>query len=123
MNTLQNPRILNSRENAKELLAITLESLIDDKGEDITQIDLEGKTDFAHFMVVVTGRSSRHVASMAEKLVDKLVAAGLDGVNMEGRDKSDWILIDANDVVIHLFRAEVREEYNIEKIWNLSPSN
>lgn len=113
-------RKLSSKELAQEVLSLVSQSLVDDKAEDIMEIDLEGKTDFARYMVIATGRSARHVSSMADKLADKLIAHGMDELQIEGIQKGDWVLIDANDVIIHVFRAEIRELYNIEKIWERS---
>ncbi len=110
-------RILSSKEGAGVIKDMVLEVLDEDKGEDILAIDLEGKTDFAHFMVLATGRSSKHVVSLADSLVEKLIEMGMDGVNVSGRERGDWVLIDAIDVVIHVFRAETREVYRLEKIW------
>lgn len=113
-------RDLNSRSGAIKLKDLIIASLTDDKAEDILDIDLEGKTSFAHFMVVATGRSSRHVASLADKLVDRLLAAGHSGINIEGKAQGDWVLIDAHDVIVHLFRPETRDLYEIEKIWGFN---
>lgn len=101
----------------EQLKNFIVESLTEDKAEDIKVIDLEGKTDFAYYMVFATGRSSRHVISMADKLADRLVKNDVRGINIEGKAQGDWVLIDAFDIVIHIFRPEVREMYNIEKIW------
>lgn len=92
-------------------------SLDDDKAEDVVVIDLAGKTNFADAMVVATGRSNRHVGAMAEHLVEMLKQEGLRSVPIEGMPRCDWVLLDAGDVIIHLFRAEVRAFYNLEKMW------
>lgn len=110
-------RNLNSRSGAEHLKDLIIASLVDDKAEDILGIDLKGKTSFAHFMVVATGRSSRHVTSLADKLVDRLLAEGYQGINIEGKAQGDWVLIDAHDVIVHIFRPETRGLYEIEKIW------
>lgn len=94
-----------------------VESLKEDKAEDVKIIGLDGKTDFAYYMIIATGRSSRHVISLADKLADKLIKEGIRGINIEGKAQGDWVLIDAFDIVIHIFRPEVREMYNLEKIW------
>lgn len=91
-------------------------SLDQDKGEDIVSIDLSGKSSIADFMVIATGTSSRHVASMADKLIDRLAKTGRKA-RAEGKDSGDWVIVDAGDVIIHLFRAEVRNFYNLEKLW------
>ena len=92
-------------------------SLDDDKSEDIVVIELAGKTTIADFMVVATGRSQRHVGAMADHLIEKLKAEGLHSVPAEGMPKCDWVLLDAGDVIVHLFRPDVRAFYNLEKMW------
>lgn len=98
-------------------------SLDDDKALEPAVIDLEGKTTIADFMVVATGTSQRHLAAMAEKLMDRLKERGHGRVAAEGlQDPSgSWILIDAGDVLVHLFRAETRAFYDIEKLWSVAP--
>ena len=80
-------------------------------------IDLGGKTSIADTMVIATGTSQRHTAAMADHLLERLKAAGLPGLTAEGRGQSDWVLIDAGDVIVHLFKAEVRSFYDLEKLW------
>ena len=80
-------------------------------------IDLSGKTDFADYMVIATGTSQRHVASMAEHLREKFKSTGLGKVPVEGLEQGDWVLVDGGDVVVHVFRADVRKFYELEKIW------
>jgi ribosome-associated protein len=99
------------------MLNIVLKSLSDAKAEDIVSIDLKGKTSIADFMVVASGRSNRHVGAIADQLLDKLKKAGHGGATVEGLPHCDWVLIDGGDVVIHIFRPEVREFYNLEKMW------
>ncbi len=99
------------------LLARILSSLDDDKAEDIVQIDLRGKSSIGDFMVVCSGRSSRQVAAIAEKLVTRLKEEFGISVRVEGKDAGDWVLIDSGDVVVHVFRPEVREFYQLEKMW------
>ena len=98
-------------------------SLDDDKALEPVVIPLQGKTNIADYMVVATGTSQRHIASMAEKLLERLKAAGESGMLAEGIEdpQASWILIDAGDVIVHLFRAETRAFYDIEKLWSLSP--
>lgn len=84
-------------------------------------IDLAGKSTLADAMVVATGTSQRHIASMAEKLVERLHQAGLKDVPVEGLGSSDWVLIDAGDVIVHLFRAETRAFYDLERLWSVAP--
>ncbi len=93
------------------------QSLDDDKASDVTVIDLAGKTEIADFMVVATGQSQRQVGAMAEHLRDKIKSNGYGNVSIEGAQQCDWVLIDAGDVLVHLFRPDVREYYGIEKIW------
>ena len=92
-------------------------SLDDDKAEEVVVIDLAGKSDIADFMIVASGRSQRHVGAMAEHLHAKLKARGAAGPSMEGLARCDWVLIDGGDVIVHLFRPEVRAFYNLEKMW------
>ena len=87
------------------------------KAEDSVTIDLTGKSSIADFMVVASGRSERHVASMAEHVIKDVEKAGVSKVRVEGLRQGDWVLIDAGDVVVHLFRPEVRAHYNLEKMW------
>jgi ribosome-associated protein len=87
------------------------------KAEDSVTIDLAGKTSIADYMVVTSGRSNRHVASMAEHVIKDLHKAGIKDVRSEGMKQGDWVLIDAGDVIVHVFRPEVREFYGLEKMW------
>jgi ribosome-associated protein len=106
-----------------ELLRLVTSSLDDDKAIDPAVIDLNGKTTIADFMVVATGSSQRHIAAMADKLIERLKATGHGRVQAEGLEDSgsSWILIDAGDVLVHLFRAETRAFYDIEKLWSVAP--
>ena len=88
-----------------------------DKGEDIKIIDLQSQSALADYMIVATGTSSRHIAALASKLKDRLEARGVKGIKIEGLAQSDWVAIDTGDIIVHLFREEVREFYNIEKMW------
>lgn len=99
-----------------------LTSLDDDKAEDILAIDIRGKSSLADMLIIASGRSSRHVASLADHVVRKLKEAGVGDVRVEGLPHADWVLIDAGDVVVHVFRPEVRAFYNIEKIWTGAPA-
>ena len=99
-----------------KVLDIITKALDDMKAEDISIIDLEGKTSIAGYMVVASGTSNRHVASIAQKIEEALKAAG-HRCSVEGETKADWVLIDAFDVIVHIFRHEVREFYNLEKMW------
>lgn len=103
---------------AEELLAVVMTSVEDDKAEDVVQIDLRGRSDVADYMVICSGRSTRQVAAISEKLAEKLKATFHFTAKMEGKETGDWVLIDAGDVVVHVFRPEVREFYQLEKIWS-----
>ena len=92
-------------------------SLDADKAEDITTIDLRGHSALADFMVIATGRSSRQVSALAEKLRDRLKSKGVTEIRIEGTDKGDWAIVDAGDIIIHIFRPEVRDYYALEKMW------
>ena len=96
---------------------MALTSLEDSKGEDIAPIDLTGKSSLADCMIIVTGRSQRHVTAMADRLLDDLKQAGSGDIRVEGMRAGDWVLIDAGDVIVHIFRPEVRAFYNLEKMW------
>jgi len=101
-----------------QVLDLVQKSLDDDKGEDIVVIDLSGKSSIADFMVIASGTSSRHVSAMTEHLIEQLKKHGLKGATVEGQGRGDWVLVDAGDVIVHLFRPEVREFYNLEKLWS-----
>jgi len=100
-----------------ELLELIKKTLEDTKADDIVVIDLEGKTSIANYMVVASGTSNRHVASLADKLKFELKQKGYSATS-EGEEKANWVLIDAFDVIVHIFCPEVREFYNLEKMWN-----
>ncbi|WP_095587694.1 ribosome silencing factor [Actibacterium ureilyticum] len=92
-------------------------SLTEDKAEDIVSIDLRGKSAMADYMVICSGRSTRQVAAISEKLADRLKTELGRSSKMEGKDQGDWVLIDTGDVIVHVFRPEVREFYQLEKMW------
>jgi len=100
-----------------ELQVLIVNSLEDDKAEDIVQIDLKGKTSIADVMVIASGRSTRQVAAIADHLYGKIKHKTGDGCKLEGMEKADWVLLDAGNVIIHIFRPEVRSFYNLEKMW------
>jgi len=106
-----------ARSEARQTLALILRDLDDNKAEDTTSIDLRGKTTIADHMVVASGRSQRHVGAIAEHLVTALKKHGLRNIRVEGVPHCDWVLIDAGDVIVHVFRPEAREFYNLEKMW------
>jgi ribosome-associated protein len=102
------------------LLGLVELSLDEDKAEDIVTIDLAGITDMADFMVIANGGSRRHVGSMANHIQRKIRSTGHKAIKAEGLDNCDWVLIDAGDIIVHLFRPEVRDFYKLDKIW-ISP--
>ena len=104
-------------DHSPDLLKIVETSLDGDKAEDIVAIDLRGKSTIADYMVIATGRNSRQLAAMASHLDEKLTKAGVRRVSVEGADQGDWVLLDGGDVVVHLFRPEVRSFYALEKMW------
>lgn len=110
--------------SAEGLLKSVLETLEDAKAEDVIAIDLEGKTSLADHMVIASGRSDRHVGAVADQVCRMLKNDGFGRASVEGLETGDWVLIDAGDVVIHVFRPEVRNFYNLEKMWSVElPEN
>jgi len=107
--------------DADAVSRLVLASLEDDKAEEILAIDIRGKSSFADMLVVASGRSARHVGALADHVMRKLKDAGVKHVHVEGLPQADWVLVDAGDVVVHLFRPEVRSFYNIERIWAAGP--
>ena len=103
--------------SSKQLLKLTIDSLEDDKGIDIIKIDLIGRSSIADYMIVVSGNTARQVTSMANNLVKKYKGAGVRPPSPEGMSNGDWVLIDAKDILIHIFRPEVRDFYSLEKMW------
>jgi ribosome-associated protein len=103
--------------DTEETLRLVLARLDDMKAEDTTTIDLRGKSAIADFMVVTSGRSNRHVGSVADRVLEDLHKAGNRHVRVEGMPLCDWVLIDAGDVIVHVFRPEARAFYNLEKMW------
>ena len=101
----------------EQVLAAVLTSLDDDKAEEVVQIDLRGRSDVADYMVICSGRSTRQVASISEKLADRLRQQFGVAAKMEGKETGDWVLIDGGDVIVHVFRPEVRDFYQLEKMW------
>lgn len=100
-----------------KLHKLILKSLDDDKAEDIVSIDLTGKSSVADYLVIASGRSSRQVGAIAEHLIERIAKETGKKVRAEGKGSGDWILIDTGDIVIHIFRPEVRGFYNLEKMW------
>jgi ribosome-associated protein len=106
---------------SRELLSLIIKTLDQDGAEDILDIPLAGKSPIADFMVVASGRSTRHVAALSENLVDCLKREAGVTSRIEGREVADWVLIDTGDVIVHIFRPEVREFYQLEKMWQATP--
>ncbi len=104
-----------------QILTVILASLDDDKAEDVVQIDIQGKSSIADYIIVASGRSTRQVSAMSEKLVDRLKEQLGVRAKVEGKTAGDWVLIDAGDVIVHIFRPEVRAFYQLEKMW-MSPA-
>jgi len=103
-----------------EALKVLIEGqLDDDKAENIVTIDLAGKTAIADYMIIASGRSARQVGAMADHLTEKLKAAGSRELRIEGKNQADWVLIDAGDIIVHLFRPEVRDFYRLDEMWQL----
>lgn len=102
---------------SESLLAAVLKSLDDDKAEDIVQINLRGKSEMGDYMVIASGRSTRQVTAIAEKLADRIKQEFGVIAKTEGKNTGDWVLIDTGDVIVHVFRPEVREFYQLEKMW------
>jgi ribosome-associated protein len=119
-----NPAMMGAADMAKdELHQLILKQLDDDQAQDVVSIPLEGKSSIADYMVIASGRSTRQVASMAQKLAEEVKKAGYGPAKIEGLTQADWVLIDAGDVVVHLFRPEVRSFYNLERMWSFEGSD
>ncbi|MAI74880.1 MAG: ribosome silencing factor [SAR116 cluster bacterium] len=113
---MKKPKTLSS----KQLLEFTLKSLENDKGIDIVSIDLVGRSSIADYMIVASGNTVRQVTAMANNLIKKYKEAGIKTPSPEGMSNGDWVLIDANDILVHIFRPEVRDFYSLEKMWEKS---
>jgi len=103
--------------SASSLHDLVLHSLDEDQAQEVISIPLEGKSSVADYMVIASGRSTRQVAAIAQKLSERIKQGGFGPVRLEGLPAADWVLIDAGDVVIHVFRPEVRTFYNLERMW------
>ncbi|MGZ3306283.1 MAG: ribosome silencing factor [Asticcacaulis sp.] len=114
------PALADGDEHSLESLIV--DRLDDDKAQDIVCIDLKGKSSVADTLIIASGRSHRHVGALADHVLRALKDAGHGKAKVEGLPACDWVLIDCGDVVVHIFRPEVRSFYNIEKMWSLSPS-
>jgi ribosome-associated protein len=104
------------------LHALVLASLDDDQAQEVISIPLKGKSSIADHMVIASGRSTRQVAAMAQKLAERIKHGGFGNARIEGLPAADWVLIDAGDVIVHLFRPEVRSFYNLERMWAFGES-
>ena len=104
--------------NSAPLVDFITESLDDSKSEEIVTIDLEGKTAIADAMIIASGRSRRHVGAIADKLIKQLKEQGYKGLKIEGQNTGEWVLLDAGDVIVHIFQPEIRDFYNLEKMWS-----
>jgi ribosome-associated protein len=111
-----------AQDGADKTLNLILSRLNDMKAEETVTIDLRGKSAFSDYMVVTTGRVNRHVGAIAENVTKGLKENGVKGIHVEGLPNCDWVLIDSGDVIVHVFRPEVREFYNIERLWTQDPA-
>ncbi|MDX2073329.1 MAG: ribosome silencing factor [Alphaproteobacteria bacterium] len=104
----------------KNLERLIVSALGDRKAEQVLSIDLTGKSDVADRMVIASGTSARHVASLSDAVVDALKEAGYEHIPVEGKDACEWVLVDAGDIIVHLFKPDARQHYNLEKMWSVS---
>ena len=111
------PKSVGAQDEVEALHQLVLRSLDDDQAVEVVSIPLSGKSSIADYMVIASGRSTRQVASMAVKLADKIKEQVGRSPRIEGLPAADWVLIDADDVIVHLFRPEVRNFYNLERMW------
>ncbi len=111
------------KKSVTELLELVLNCLEESKAQDITAINIEGKSPLADHMVVASGRSHRHVGAASDALLRALKNTGHGTAKVEGLPACDWVLVDAGDVIVHIFRPEVREFYNLEKMWQAADLN
>lgn len=109
--------------SVEQLAEAVIASLEDDKAEELLVIDLEGKSSIADQMIIASGRSARHVASLADHVVRRMKELGTGRARVEGLPNADWVLIDTGDIVVHIFRPEVRAFYNLERIWGEDASS
>jgi len=107
------------RAGSEPILSVVLDVLDDAKAEKVVSIDLKGKSSIGDFMVIASGRSQRHVGAIADHVLRRLKDEGLGRANAEGLPNCDWVLIDTGDIIVHIFRPEVRDFYNLEKMWSL----
>ena len=107
--------------DADKTLNLILSRLEDMKAEETVTIDLHGKSAFSDYMIITSGRANRHVGAIAENVTKALKETGIKNIHVEGLPNCDWVLIDSGDVIVHVFRPEVREFYNIERLWTQGP--
>jgi ribosome-associated protein len=113
---------LKAQPDADKTLNIILSRLDDMKAEETVTIDLRGKSSFSDYMIVTSGRVNRHVGAIAENVAKGLKETGIKSLHIEGLPNCDWVLIDSGDVIVHIFRPEVREFYNLERLWTQGPA-
>jgi ribosome-associated protein len=113
---------LKAQPDADKTLNMILSRLEDMKAEETVTIDLRGKSAFSDYMIVTSGRANRHVGAIAENVAKGLKETGIKSIHVEGLPNCDWVLIDSGDVVVHVFRPEVREFYNLERMWTQGPT-
>ena len=106
---------MNNSEKLKELI---LQTIDDQKGQDVMCIPLESKSAIADYIIISSGTSSKHIFSIKEKIYENIKKSGYKKISIEGEDGLNWIVIDLEDIIVHLFKPEVRDYYNLEKIWN-----
>jgi ribosome-associated protein len=114
---MPSPAGISGNDAASLAIDTVLASLEDSKDENIVSIDIQGKSSLGDYMVIASGRSHRHVSAVADHLLKALKDAGLGTARVEGLASADWVLIDSGDIIVHVFRPEVREFYNLEKMW------
>ena len=112
---------MKAQPDADKTLNMILSRLDDMKAEETVTIDLRGKSTLADFMIVTSGRANRHVGAIAENVTKALKETGIKNIHVEGLPNCDWVLIDSGDVIVHVFRPEVREFYNLERLWTQGP--
>jgi ribosome-associated protein len=113
---------LKAQPDADKTLNLILSRLDDMKAEETVTIDLRGKSAFSDYMIVTSGRANRHIGAIAENVAKGLKEAGIKNIHVEGLPNCDWVLIDSGDVIVHIFRPEVREFYNLERLWTQGPT-
>ncbi len=118
MNSASRSKLAHTGGKSASLIEFITTCLDDSKGEEIVTIDLEGKTAIADAMIIASGRSRRHVGALADKLIKVLKEEGHRGVKVEGQATGEWVLLDAGDVIVHIFQPEIRDFYNLEKMWS-----